>query len=170
MKKILFLVCALALYAFPAFAASPAHGQLIFGSPAPDVRLDPGVMVLFHAEKIGRLLVFRHAVTDKEKKALRLSGSWSRQGVEPVLTGGGKVVYVHGASLPTIVAAPMQVCDVELQPGETVHEIVVGDSSRWTPAWKAPPWSRPTGACITSALFPSVPAIRRMWAFCTRKA
>ena len=27
MKKILFLVCALALYAFPAFAASPAHGQ-----------------------------------------------------------------------------------------------------------------------------------------------
>ena len=70
-------------------------------------------------------------LTDKEKKALRLSGSWSRQGVEPVLTGGGKVVYVHGASLPTIVAAPMQVCDVELQPGETVHEIVVGDSSRW---------------------------------------
>ena len=66
-----------------------------------------------------------------DKTALRISRDWSRQSVEPVLTGGGKVVYVHGASLPTIVAAPMQVCDVELQAGETVHEIVVGDSSRW---------------------------------------
>ena len=70
-------------------------------------------------------------LTEAEKKALRLSGAWSRRSVEPVLTGGGKVVFVHGASLPTIVAAPMQVCDVELQAGETVHEIVVGDSSRW---------------------------------------
>lgn len=70
-------------------------------------------------------------LTDAEKKALKLSGNWSRRGVDPVLTGGGKVVYVHGASLPTIVAAPMQVCDVELEAGEIVHEIIVGDSSRW---------------------------------------
>ena len=67
----------------------------------------------------------------KEKKALKLSSDWSRQNVDPVLSGGGKVVYVHGASLPTIVATPMQVCDVELEPGETVNEIVVGDSARW---------------------------------------
>lgn len=45
--------------------AGPAHGQLLFGRSAPDVRLDPGVMVLCHAEKIGRLLVFRHAVCDR---------------------------------------------------------------------------------------------------------
>ena len=70
-------------------------------------------------------------LTNQEKQALHLSGNWSRQSVEPVLAGGGKVVFVHGASLPTIVASPMQVCDVELEPGETIHEIVVGDSARW---------------------------------------
>jgi type IV secretion system protein VirB9 len=66
-----------------------------------------------------------------EKKALRLSSDWSRRTVEPLLADGGKVVFVHGASLPTIIASPMQVCDVELQAGETVNEIVVGDSARW---------------------------------------
>ena len=126
MKKILFLVCALTLYAFPAFAASPTPEGW-----APALQAEPGKAAPAAMPEIDYLNPKNVPLTDKEKKALRLSGSWSRQGVEPVLTGGGKVVYVHGASLPTIVAAPMQVCDVELQPGEIVHEIVVGDSSRW---------------------------------------
>lgn len=126
MKKILLFVCTLTLYAFPAFAASPTPE----GWP-PALQAEPGKAAPAAIPEIDYLNPKTVPLTDKEKKALRLSGSWSRQGVEPVLTGGGKVVYVHGASLPTIVAAPMQVCDVELQPGETVHEIVVGDSSRW---------------------------------------
>jgi type IV secretion system protein VirB9 len=70
-------------------------------------------------------------LTPQEKKALKLSKDWSRRTLAPVLGDGGKVLFVHGASLPTIIAAPMRVCDVELQPGEAVNEIVVGDSARW---------------------------------------
>ena len=126
MKKILFFVCVFTLFAVPAFAATPVPA----GYP-PAIQPDSGSPATAVTPEIDYLNPKVVPLTDKEKKALRLSGSWSRQGVEPVLTGGGKVVYVHGASLPTIVAAPMQVCDVELQAGETVHEIVVGDSSRW---------------------------------------
>jgi type IV secretion system protein VirB9 len=70
-------------------------------------------------------------LTPQERQALSLSSEWSRRNVSPMLANGGKVVFVHGASQPTIVAVPMQVCDVELQTGETVNEIVVGDSARW---------------------------------------
>ena len=69
-------------------------------------------------------------LTAKEKKALQLSGQWARDEIQPFMAGG-KLVYVHGASQPTIIAAPMQVCDVELESGEKVNEIVVGDSARW---------------------------------------
>lgn len=124
MKKILICVCVFTLCAVPAFAATPVPA----GYPPP-IRPESATPVAL--PEIDYLNPKTVPLTAAEKKALRLSGSWSRQGVDPVLTGGGKVVYVHGASLPTIVAAPMQVCDVELQPGETVHEIVVGDSSRW---------------------------------------
>lgn len=46
---------------------------------------------------------------------------------------GGKLVFVHGAEggIPTIIAAPLQVVDVELEPGEMVNEIVLGDTARW---------------------------------------
>jgi len=70
-------------------------------------------------------------LTPQERKALNLSSDWSRRNTDPMLAGGGKVVFVHGASLPTVVAAPLEVCDVELQAGETVNEIVIGDSARW---------------------------------------
>jgi type IV secretion system protein VirB9 len=116
------LLCFTALlFAFPAWAASdapegwpPAVGEI--KPPAPELDyISPKTVPL----------------SDLEKKALRLSSDWSRRNPDPVLADGGKVVFVHGASLPTVVAAPMQVSDVELQPGETVNEIMVGDSSRW---------------------------------------
>ncbi len=70
-------------------------------------------------------------LTRGEMKALQLSRAWTGRGPAPVLSFSGKLIYVHGASLPTIIASPMQVCDVELQRGEKVREIVVGDSARW---------------------------------------
>lgn len=84
---------------------SPAHGQTPDGWP-PALQADSKPAAPEAIPEIDYLNPKTVPLTDKEKKALRLSGSWSRQGVEPVLTGGGKVVYVHGASLPTIVAAP----------------------------------------------------------------
>ncbi len=70
-------------------------------------------------------------LTEKEKKALKLSSSWARKGADPILTPNGKLVYTHGASLITVLASPMQICDVELQEGENINEIILGDSARW---------------------------------------
>ena len=70
-------------------------------------------------------------LSKRERQALNLTRDWAGRGPAPVLSQSGKLVYVHGASLPTILASPMQVCDVELQPGEKVNEVIVGDSARW---------------------------------------
>lgn len=120
MKRVFFAVL-LTLYSVSALAASDVPD----GWP-PDV--DAIKQPMREIDYISPKTVPLNAA---EKKSLRLSSDWSRRNVEPVLSGGGKVVYVHGASLPTIVATPMQVCDVELEAGETVNEIVVGDSARW---------------------------------------
>ena len=71
-------------------------------------------------------------LTPKERKALQLSDDWARRNIDPVLTPGGKIVYVHGAAMPTVVASPFQICDVELEQGETVNDIFMGDTARWT--------------------------------------
>lgn len=126
MKKILFLTLAFALCASTAFAAQdipPGYPPALGGIGGVDsARAVPEIDYI--SPKVVPL-------TPKERKALSLSNDWARQNIDPVLSGGGKVVYVHGASLPTIVATPMQVSDVELEAGEIVNEIVVGDSARW---------------------------------------
>ncbi|MDR1945877.1 MAG: P-type conjugative transfer protein TrbG [Desulfovibrio sp.] len=131
MKIILMCLHILFLGASPAFAASslpPAgYPPALADAATPHLAVTPppGNPVIDYISPDAVPL------TDTEKLALRLSGDWSRQNIDPVLTPGGKILYVHGAALPTIVAVPYQVCDVELEPGELVNEIVVGDSSRW---------------------------------------
>src|SRR3977135_4254314 len=51
---------------------------------------------------------------------------------KPVLTADKSVRFTFGASLPVIICAPLQVCDVELQPGEVVRSVQVGDNVRWS--------------------------------------
>ena len=43
----------------------------------------------------------------------------------------GSIQFHYGQSLPTIVCAILQVTDVELQPGEIVNEVKLGDTERW---------------------------------------
>ncbi len=118
MKSIYFVPVFLLLFALPAMASTPpgyppAHNEL--SCPPPIDYISPDAVQL----------------TPQEKKALDLSGQWSRRNVDPVLASGGKVIYVHGASEPTVIASPYQVCDLELETGEKVNEFVVGDPARW---------------------------------------
>ena len=122
--KVLLCAVFMALYALstPAYAAS---------DNVPDGWPPAVGAIKAPAQEIDYISPKTVPLNDLEKKALNLSSDWSRRTVEPMLADGGKVVFVHGASLPAIIAAPMQVSDVELQAGETVNEIVVGDSARW---------------------------------------
>ena len=108
MKRAGLLCCALAV---AGMMAMPAHGAEY---------LSPDTVPL----------------TAKEKRVLDLVRQWSgagKDGARSSFMQGGQLVYVHGADggIPVVIAAPLQVVDVELEPGEMVNEIVVGDSARW---------------------------------------
>ncbi|ODT64903.1 MAG: P-type conjugative transfer protein TrbG [Pelagibacterium sp. SCN 63-23] len=66
-----------------------------------------------------------------EAKGTYLSGEW--QEGQGVVTRGpdGKVVFLFGEVQPSVVCSPLQVCDIELQAGEVVRDVLVGDSVRW---------------------------------------
>jgi type IV secretion system protein VirB9 len=44
------------------------------------------------------------------------------------------MVFVFGATLPTVVCAALYVCDLVLEDGESVNGIHVGDAVRWNVA------------------------------------
>ena len=73
-------------------------------------------------------------LTPAERDALRISQEWqerSATGMRPVAGAEGAVVFLFGATEPSIVCAVLQICDVQLQAGEQVNSINVGDSARW---------------------------------------
>jgi len=74
-------------------------------------------------------------LTPQEKAAIAIAQKWqaaSATGIKPVSGTDGSIRYLFGAQEPSIVCAVLQDCDVELQAGEQVNSIHLGDTARWT--------------------------------------
>ena len=71
------------------------------------------------------------SLTGNEAKGTNLSGKW--RGQAGLVTRGpdGKVIFLFGEAQPSVVCSPLQVCDIELQGGEIVRDVLVGDTVRW---------------------------------------
>lgn len=66
-----------------------------------------------------------------EAKGTGISGQW--RGSRGLVTKGpdGKVIFLFGEVQPSVVCSPLQVCDIELQAGEVVRDVLLGDTVRW---------------------------------------
>jgi P-type conjugative transfer protein TrbG len=66
-----------------------------------------------------------------EVRGAALSDQW--QNGQGLVTRGpdGRVIFLYGETQPSVVCSPLQVCDIELQPGEIVRDVLVGDTVRW---------------------------------------
>lgn len=74
-------------------------------------------------------------LTAQEQAAINIAKRWTNQsasGIKPVAGANGTINFVYGAQRPSVVCAPLQVCDVALQSGEQVNSINLGDTARWT--------------------------------------
>ncbi len=74
-------------------------------------------------------------LTDAERRAIQMAEKWQRaqmQGAEVSVGPDGSINYLFGATQPSVVCAVLQVCDVQLQPGEQVQSINLGDAVRWS--------------------------------------
>jgi type IV secretion system protein VirB9 len=75
-----------------------------------------------------------NVLTEKEKQAVRIAEAWQRGEIiahNPVIGQDGSVEFLYGAERPSIVCAVMQITDIELQAGEKVVSINLGDTVRW---------------------------------------
>ena len=69
-------------------------------------------------------------LTPQEKESLNIAAKWQSMnltGIKPVAGPDGAVRFIVGAQQITVVCAVLQVCDIELQPGEQVNNLNIGD-------------------------------------------
>lgn len=89
------------------------------------------VATLLAAGPGGFSAALANSVTANEAKGIGISGQW--RGGKGLVTRGpdGKVVFLYGEVQPSLICSPLQVCDIELQAGEVVRDVLVGDTVRW---------------------------------------
>ena len=74
-------------------------------------------------------------LTAQEREALALAKKWQSGDtttLKPVQGPDGSVRFLFGAQQPSIVCGVFQITDVELEPGEVVNSLHLGDQVRWT--------------------------------------
>jgi len=78
----------------------------------------------------------RVRLDNKELHGIQLANEWKTHPDQPRQSEDGSVKYLFGATLPTLVCTPLQVCSIRLQAGESVNDVHTGDAVRWkiTPA------------------------------------
>ena len=100
-----------------------------YSVPTPPSHAIP--LLVLAAALCGLGSVSAQEMSANEAKGTYLSGEW-QEGLGVVTRGpDGKVVFLFGEVQPSVVCSPLQVCDIELQAGEVVRDVLVGDSVRW---------------------------------------
>ena len=79
------------------------------------------------------LLSPNNLLSINEKVAVSLAKKWMDGKTKPITKGDGSVTYFYGATLPTVVCAPLKICDIQLEAGERIlkNGLKVADTVRW---------------------------------------
>jgi type IV secretion system protein VirB9 len=105
------------------------------GNAAPGQASSPLSFTETLLKKLEAAQIYR-TLEQQAVEGIRMTKSWEErskttQRQSPV---NGSVVLKFNASLPTIVAAVFELVDIELQAGEIITSVNIGDSARWTVA------------------------------------
>jgi type IV secretion system protein TrbG len=72
---------------------------------------------------------------DEERAGVEVTNAWRQKSYESMVSQAGttgSVLFRYGESYPAVVCAILQVTDIELEPGEVVTALNVGDTTRWS--------------------------------------
>ncbi|GGA64430.1 P-type conjugative transfer protein TrbG [Pelagibacterium lentulum] len=71
------------------------------------------------------------AADQNAQRGTALSSQWQNQAAVMTRGADGTVIYLYGETQPTVICAPLQLCEIALQAGEAVRDVLVGDTVRW---------------------------------------
>jgi type IV secretion system protein TrbG len=128
--KTCLLTALLVSVALPAWAADPPTvppapkdgAQTVAASPDPPKAWPGAVQQLSPSAPLD----------PKSQHGMSLVHRFARRPVMPAMGPRGEVRFLYGATQDTVVCAPLQICDIALQPGEIVQNVNIGDSTMWS--------------------------------------
>ena len=144
MKRVLTATTISITFALSSFLATTAHSkQQLVLVPPPPPPVSPATPPYGQTGAVQQGYVNQYVpsfqvlsedtvkLNSKEKQAVSLAERWKDKSDMPFMGEDGSVQFIYGATLPSVVCAPLYACDLSLQAGEVVLQVLLGDSSRW---------------------------------------
>jgi type IV secretion system protein VirB9 len=117
------------------FEQIKANARAEGGNPSdgtPAEQGDPGSEVPRHMPTKVPVLSPQKPLTAKQNVGVRMASKWIKKAATPNMGEDGTVRFLYGQGEPTIVCAPLMVCDLALEPGEIVQPPLFLADKRWT--------------------------------------
>jgi type IV secretory pathway VirB9-like protein len=114
----------------PVVEPSPVVDQAATTSATPVPSSTPGSA--FGSDLLGGK---EPVLDDEERAGVEITNAWRQKSYESMVSHAGttgSVLFRYGESYPAVVCAILQVTDIELEPGEVVTALNVGDTTRWS--------------------------------------
>lgn len=111
-------------------SAGPVQGSALPSNPGQSAAVPPPPINLLSGEDL--------PLSASDARAVAMADEWVNpaRSEAPGRGSDGAVVVRFGGTMPAVVCAPLRVCSIALQAGETVNQVEIGDPVRWrvTPA------------------------------------
>lgn len=136
----------------PTDRPAPVVPPIDLSAPPSDAAYSPAAQAVAPPPPINLFSEKDAVLSASEKATVSMSQRWMSldgPGHRPAAGDNGAVVFRYGAAMPTVVCAPLYVCDIALQPGEKVTTVAVGDPIRWS---VSPAISGAGAAAVTHAI------------------
>jgi type IV secretion system protein VirB9 len=95
------------------------------------IRRKTTILLAAYGLFVGAANVRAQAINAKERKGMSISSQWRRATGLVTREADGEVNFLFGEVQPSVVCSPLEICDIELQAGEVVRDVLVGETVRW---------------------------------------
>ena len=72
-----------------------------------------------------------YKLDSREWQSVKLAKKWLNHNTKLMKGKDGKIIFLFGQTMPTVICSPFKTADIELDPGEVIKDIKSGDSVRW---------------------------------------
>jgi type IV secretion system protein VirB9 len=68
---------------------------------------------------------------DREWESVKQAKRWLDNDIRSMRGRDGRITFLHGATMPSVICSPLKITDIQLETGEELKSIQAGDTARW---------------------------------------
>lgn len=72
-----------------------------------------------------------YRMDEREWESVRQAKKWLENDIRSMKGRDGRITFLHGATMPSVICSPLKITDIQLEVGEELKSIQAGDTARW---------------------------------------